>query len=138
MEFAKSPWLSPCAWTQTDLIGDDSVWSGGEAGAVLVELIAQSLQLFPRLCLGHVEHIEQAHAPFHVAQEGKAQPPVLVRAGDQPRDVGHWWAERGGQHQEGICCKAKISNMWYAYATNNGKACKHLSVLPYVCMRTRM
>ena len=49
----------------------------------------EDLQLFPRVWLRGVNHIEETVAPLYVSQEGKPQAMVAVGSLYQARDVRH-------------------------------------------------
>ena len=71
-------------------VGYDGLGSFGQPRLILVQLVAQLLQVSPGLWGGHVQDKQQEAAALDVTQEGDAEAAVQVRALDDARDVGHW------------------------------------------------
>ena len=76
------------AHLEIDLVSDNSVWSLRHSVLVHLQLVAQRVELHPRVVDRHVEHVQDAGTTVDVAQEVDAQTSVVVRTADDTRNVG--------------------------------------------------
>ena len=75
---------------QVHFVGYDGLGSFRQTRLILVQLIAQLLQVSPGLWGGHVQDKQQEAAALDVTQERDAQATVQVRPLDDAWDVRHW------------------------------------------------
>ena len=73
---------------EVSFIGHDGAGPVRQAWSVHVELVAEMLQLAPRLRLGQVNDVQQAHAALNVTEKVDAEAAVFVRVRHEPGDVG--------------------------------------------------
>ena len=77
---------------EVHLVGHDQARLGGEDRRVETQLALKDAMVVPRLAVlaaGHVDDEDEERAALDVAEELVAEAAVLMRAFDEPRDIGH-------------------------------------------------